>query len=307
MLLNVRYAQSWVISLYVSVDLRSDLRFIVEISKRDRGAPHMRDTLTISQLSQLMNVSVHQLRYFEEKGVLYPAFTEDNQYRMYGIDEIYQLSHVLLLRKLNIPVSQIEQCLTSYSGSQYKQVFEQSLTKVQEEIHRLVKLEQFIHKVLSEQAEMEGRDQEVVMVSLGPRYLRHWLSLDEHQVLTAGTLYEHRPAPSDLYEQDLHYLTGGGVIRICYETMEPADYVLEEGDYLLKNFSVHREEEIEQEVLQLEQYIQEHGYTRQGQIVVIEKSYLSMFSNEQLHYQIQAKVGLSERVTENYASIPVSD
>jgi len=40
--------------------------------------------ITISELAKLMNVSTHQIRYFEEKGVLKPAYTDDNQYRMYG-------------------------------------------------------------------------------------------------------------------------------------------------------------------------------------------------------------------------------
>ncbi|MBP1310903.1 DNA-binding transcriptional MerR regulator [Paenibacillus sp. 1182] len=35
----------------------------------------MKEHITISQLAQLMNVSVHQLRYFEEKGILYPSLT----------------------------------------------------------------------------------------------------------------------------------------------------------------------------------------------------------------------------------------
>ncbi|MGG4499569.1 MerR family transcriptional regulator [Paenibacillus polymyxa] len=57
----------------------------------------MKKHITISQLAQLMNVSVHQLRYFEEKGILYPLYTDENQYRMYGLHEIYQLSHILML------------------------------------------------------------------------------------------------------------------------------------------------------------------------------------------------------------------
>ncbi|MNO93029.1 hypothetical protein D3C76_846170 [compost metagenome] len=42
-----------------------------------------------------MNVSVHQIRYFEEKGVLIPAFIDNSQYRMYSIDQVYQLARNL--------------------------------------------------------------------------------------------------------------------------------------------------------------------------------------------------------------------
>ncbi|MDQ0493621.1 helix-turn-helix domain-containing protein [Paenibacillus brasilensis] len=132
----------------------------------------MKEHITISQLSQLMNVSVHQLRYFEEKGILYPSYTEKNQYRMYGLDEIYQLSHILLLRKLNVPVAQIEECLTSYTADDYNQLLESSLEKVRDEIANLKQLEQFIHKVLNEHHNSIQQDNEYRIRLLGPRYLK---------------------------------------------------------------------------------------------------------------------------------------
>lgn len=58
----------------------------------------MKQEITISEFAKLMGVSVHQIRYFEEKGILYPSYMDENQYRMYGIEEIYRLSHILLLR-----------------------------------------------------------------------------------------------------------------------------------------------------------------------------------------------------------------
>lgn len=47
----------------------------------------MKHEITISELAKLMNVSVHQIRYFEEKGVLEPAYTDNNLYRIYGMDQ----------------------------------------------------------------------------------------------------------------------------------------------------------------------------------------------------------------------------
>ncbi|MGG4454194.1 MerR family transcriptional regulator [Brevibacillus porteri] len=37
----------------------------------------MKSEITISELAKLMNVSVHQIRYFEEKGVLLPAYVDN--------------------------------------------------------------------------------------------------------------------------------------------------------------------------------------------------------------------------------------
>ncbi|WP_458127067.1 MerR family DNA-binding transcriptional regulator [Paenibacillus sp. Z3-2] len=55
-----------------------------------------------------MGVSVHQIRYFEEKGILLPSYIDENQYRMYSLDEMYQqLAHILLLRKVGLSVQAI--------------------------------------------------------------------------------------------------------------------------------------------------------------------------------------------------------
>lgn len=62
--------------------------------------------MTISELARLMQVAVHQIRYFEEKEVLLPAYIGDNQYRMYGLDEVYRLAHIFRERTWHYMISQ---------------------------------------------------------------------------------------------------------------------------------------------------------------------------------------------------------
>ncbi|WP_226000814.1 MerR family transcriptional regulator [Paenibacillus sp. BJ-4] len=242
----------------------------------------MKEHITISQLSQLMNVSVHQLRYFEEKGVLYPSYTEKNQYRMYGLHEIYQLSHILMLRKLNVSVAQIEECLTSYTADDYNQLLENSLHKVQDEIASLKLLEQFIHKVLKEHHNSTQQNNEYQLKLLGPRHLKLWFAFESDHELSARDLFEQQPTPPQLFENDLHYLLDSGQVKLCYETTEmteTADCILEEGSYLCKHFSVTEDAEIEHEIQQLEHYVAQHQYEYLSKIILVEKSYLSMFNN----------------------------
>lgn len=67
----------------------------------------MNEYIKISQLASLMGISTHQIRYFEEKGIFNPAFIGENGYRIYGINEIYELIHILFLRELDISVKNI--------------------------------------------------------------------------------------------------------------------------------------------------------------------------------------------------------
>jgi DNA-binding transcriptional MerR regulator len=67
------------------------------------------------------------------------------------MDQIYQLAHILLLRKLEVPVQSIKKCMNSYSADQHRQLLHHSLQDIEAELLRLKELRQFILKVLREQ------------------------------------------------------------------------------------------------------------------------------------------------------------
>ncbi|WP_340003595.1 MerR family transcriptional regulator [Paenibacillus sp. FSL K6-0276] len=250
----------------------------------------MNHYITIGELSKLMNVSVHQIRYFEEKEILYPAYTDNNQYRMYGIDEIYQLAQILLLRKLNVPVSTINKSLNSFTTNDYHQLLVQSLSKVTTEINQLIMLQQFIQKVLKEHEDWNNLEGNYHIKHVDTRHLKKWIELEENTTLTARSLYEKKPQLSHLFETDLHYLYDSKKATLCFETTHSPDIILEKGSYLYKSFFVTDDQDIEHEIAELELYLTQHHYTTQGQLIILEKSYLSMFNNDKLHYEIQIKI-----------------
>ncbi|QOS79405.1 MerR family transcriptional regulator [Paenibacillus sp. JNUCC31] len=110
----------------------------------------MKQEITISEFARLMGVSVHQIRYFEEKGILYPSYMDENQYRMYGIEEIYRLSHILLLRKAGLSVQAIRDWSAQGTPDDMKQLLEQSVARIEKEMQNLRTLSDLIGKVLDE-------------------------------------------------------------------------------------------------------------------------------------------------------------
>lgn len=251
----------------------------------------MKEYITISELSKLMNVSVHQIRYFEEKGVLYPAYTDTNQYRMYGIPEIYQLSHVLLLRKLNIPVQQIKESVMSYSTEDYRHLLEISLRDIEAEIDQLIQLKQFIQRTLKEHNETQNTPKENYEVKyVETRFMNKWIEFSEEEQINARNLYEKRGHLTNLFESDLHYLYADDKITLCFESNESTDMRLEKGKYLTKRFLVTEENDILEEINKLHEAQTEKQYASLGPIVLIERSYLSMFDNHNLIYEIQVKI-----------------
>jgi len=251
----------------------------------------MKSEITISELAKLMNVSIHQIRYFEEKGVLRPAYIDNNQYRMYSIDQIYQLSHILLLRKLGVPVHAIKECMTSYSADHYKQLLHGSLLDIDRELMRLTELQAFIRKVLQEQLAFSSQPNPAHIKWRETTYFTRWIELDSHTQLNAKRLEQAKSVPN-LFESDVHYIDdGSGSLALCLEAQEPpGDLFLPGGPYFFIQVLVDGEDELEQKIEQLYADAAAQSLVVSGPLLVIEKSYLSLFSNSKLHYELQVLI-----------------
>lgn len=248
----------------------------------------MKSEITISELAKLMNVSVHQIRYFEEKGVLGPAYTDNNQYRMYGIEQVYQLSHILLLRKLGVSVQLIKDSMTSYSADQYRQLLHHSLREVDAELLRLKELQQFIKKVLHEQHTFNSQSNDYQIKWRDTTYFARWIEMDSHTKLHAKLLAEQGKRVPSLFESDIHYIHEGlSTITLCLESQGPGDFSLPAGNYLSMQGLIHDDDELEQMIEQLYDYATSQSYSIAGPLIIIERSYLSLFSKNELHYELQ--------------------
>lgn len=249
----------------------------------------MKSEITISELAKLMNVSVHQIRYFEEKGVLRPAYTGENQYRMYGIDQVYRLAHILLLRKLGVPVQSIEERLNS-SADQQRQLLSHSLQGIEQELLRLQELRQFILKVLQEEQSFSSQYGQFMIQNHTATFLSRIMKLDPHMKLSAALLAEQAKGIPDIFETDIHYLYDGVSITLYVATQAPGDASIPDGQYLTWQ-CVAQEDELEQRIEQFYDYAAAQSVLLLGPLVVIERSYLSLFVPDKLHYELKALIG----------------
>ncbi|WP_245237672.1 MerR family transcriptional regulator [Paenibacillus ihuae] len=250
----------------------------------------IKSEITISELAKLMNVSVHQIRYFEEKGVLQPAYTDTNQYRKYGMDQIYELARILLLRKLEVPVQSIKECMISHSADQHLQLLHHSLQNIEAELLRLQELRQFILKVLQEQQSYSLQPGQFHIKKRKSTFLKSFIQLDSHTRLNAAVLAEQADHIPNLFESDIHYLyDGSDTVTLYLETEAPGDVALSEGEYLTRQCII-QEEELEHRIEQFFDYAAAQSIPLLGPLVVIERSYLSLFSPDMLHYELQALI-----------------
>ncbi|WP_019912582.1 MerR family transcriptional regulator [Paenibacillus sp. HW567] len=247
----------------------------------------MKSEITISELAKLMNVSVHQIRYFEEKEVLMPSYTGDNQYRMYGIEQIYQLAHILLLRKLGLSVQSIKECMTSFGPEQVRQVLQTSLAETNAEILRLQSLQRFISKVLHEHKDFSQENTAYQVKWREPVNLMFWFEMSSQSTLHARELAGQAGQIANLFETDIHFVyDGAGNVSLYTEVREQGSRVLPAGEYLISQFAIEHEAELDRQIARFYDYAAAQSYAVTGPLVLIEKSYLSLFSQDKLHYEL---------------------
>lgn len=69
----------------------------------------MKNLLTIGKVAKLKNISIKSLRYYDEIGVLKPAFINVlNNYRYYSKEQLYLLDAIIMCVELGIPLKNLQ-------------------------------------------------------------------------------------------------------------------------------------------------------------------------------------------------------
>ncbi len=66
---------------------------------------------TINKLAKLSGVSIRTLHYYDEIGLLKPAYLGDNNYRYYEEAELLQLQQILFYREVGLPLNDIKRLI----------------------------------------------------------------------------------------------------------------------------------------------------------------------------------------------------
>ncbi len=69
----------------------------------------VKEYFTIGEISSLLGLSSHTLRYYDKIGLIRPAIVnEQNSYRMYSYDQLFTLEHIRNLQQLGFSLDQIK-------------------------------------------------------------------------------------------------------------------------------------------------------------------------------------------------------
>ncbi|MNN41959.1 hypothetical protein D3C81_1561080 [compost metagenome] len=161
---------------------------------------------------------------------------------------------------------------------------------IEAELVRLEELRLFILKVLHEQQSYSVQPNQFQIKKRDLTFLSRFIKLESHTRLNAALLAEQAGHIPNLFESDIHYLyDGSNTVTLYLETQAPGDVSLPQGEYLTLQCLVHGEE-LEHRIEQFFDYAIEQSVPLMGPLVVIERSYLSLFSANKLHYELQALI-----------------
>ena len=78
----------------------------------------MSERYTIGEAAKKLQVSTRTLRFYEEKDLVRPAYTEENGYRFYSEEQIRQIELILFLKELGFSLRQIKMLIQDEHGNQ---------------------------------------------------------------------------------------------------------------------------------------------------------------------------------------------
>jgi len=98
----------------------------------------------IRDVSTKYNISARTLRYYEDMGLIHSIRSDDYAYRMYDAAAVKRLEQILILRKLNINIKDIQRVFAASSSEVVLEVLENKAADIDEEVALLHELKEIV-------------------------------------------------------------------------------------------------------------------------------------------------------------------
>lgn len=105
----------------------------------------MKNYLSVSELSSLFGISIQTLHYYDKIGLFEPAYRNKRTgYREYRFDQIYQLTYIRYLRKMNYSIAEIRRYLVSRNANTTIELLKERSQMLQKEWRLLIRIDEAI-------------------------------------------------------------------------------------------------------------------------------------------------------------------
>lgn len=256
----------------------------------------MREYLTIGEVSKLLKISSHNIRYYEKEGLIKPSFVSEAGYRLYDYDDVYELSAIMLLRDSDIPIKQIKKLFENYTGEGYIELLKRSFEKVSEQIDKLTVLKNQIEKSLHSAQNIDSNS--VFKNKQIPKRCLKVLKRSDYEmdysIKEFYDIYRNNNIDSNQFykEDSIYYLTEED-ISYCIQDDEDKygldSIELKEGKYLCYSY-FSSEDDTAKRIDDLFEYIINNELETEGDLVMIIGVKASLISDTDICGELQIKL-----------------
>lgn len=110
----------------------------------------MSNLIKIKDMSNRYDVTARTLRYYEDMGLLSSTRSEDYAYRMYDENAVKRLEQILILRKLNISIKDIQRIFSTSGSEVVLEVLGKKTQSIDDEIALLHELKDIVLDFIKE-------------------------------------------------------------------------------------------------------------------------------------------------------------
>lgn len=96
--------------------------------------------MNIHEVSHLIGLSKKSIRYYEENGLLKPKRNHENDYRIYGEEDIQKLKIIKFLRELDVPIHDLQ--LLNNGLKSLQECMKERIHKISEEEKKFMKVKE---------------------------------------------------------------------------------------------------------------------------------------------------------------------
>lgn len=107
----------------------------------------MNKRISLSDMSRLINISKHTLRYYDRVGLIKPNY-DVNGYRYYTLDHYYNLVTIKLLRQMDVSIKDIKKSFADDNMEDFIDLLSDSKKHIDAEIERMTMVSDLIDNKL---------------------------------------------------------------------------------------------------------------------------------------------------------------
>ncbi len=104
----------------------------------------MDNLIKIKDVSSKYSITARTLRYYEDMGLINSTRSDDYAYRMYDESTVRRLEQILILRKLNISIKDIQRIFSTSSSDIVLEVLEKKVQNIDDEVALLHELKDIV-------------------------------------------------------------------------------------------------------------------------------------------------------------------